>query len=49
MTWLGWLVSNGERAIESTKRLIEKALIDFLDMQGILNSAPDVVPDHELG
>jgi hypothetical protein len=28
-------------------QLLEKILIDLLDMEGILNSAPDIVADHE--
>jgi hypothetical protein len=27
--------------------LLEKILVDLLDMEGLLNSAPDIVADHE--
>jgi hypothetical protein len=35
------------RHISSDNRLLEKVLVDFLDMKGVLNSAPDVVANHE--
>jgi hypothetical protein len=38
----GWYVS-------SDNRLLEKVLVDFLDVKGVLNSAPDVVANHEFG
>jgi hypothetical protein len=37
------------RALHRPTKLLEKVLLYFLDMKRVLNSASDIVPDHELG
>ena len=42
-------VGSEVRKSAGRKRSIEKVLVNFLDMKGVLNSATDVMADDELG